>query len=47
MTYYIQIERLFGTDQFLLKVLGVYYYCFQVKGFRIKIMTSYYTIRQI
>ena len=40
VAYFIWIERLFSTDQLLLKGLGVYDSCSQVRGFKMKIMTS-------
>ena len=43
----ISIERLFSTDQFLLKDLGVYDSCSWLSGFRIKITMSFYRVRQI
>ena len=40
VTYCISIEKLFSTDQVLVKDLGVYDSCSRVRRFGIKIMTS-------
>ena len=47
VAYFIWIERLFSTDQLLLKGLGVCDSCSQVRGFKMKIMTSKNMVRKI